>query len=830
MKQYYQNNWAKVVESFGTNIYKGLLEYDCILRREQFGDNKLDMPIAKGIGYILKEKFNIWNLLLYIGILTYFVLSRNIIFLAVWSVTFLSNLTYTIYLGIKEKKDIESLGNINSVQVTVLREGIERVVAAHELVKGDIVLFKKNSFISADLRIISADNLKVDERNITGDKILKDKYATMMDYEVSDIGAINNMLFKGSVVKEGSGTGIVVETGSKTQLGILLSSLVKSNLKKTNIIKNIDSVIGKIHIILILISIILYLIVPGKGKIKNDVLLSSIFVSTTILSWLIIFIFSKKIIKELNDEGIIITNLSSLQDCRDIKVLFVEKYGTITEEKLVVKKAYFDDQQYNIESLDVSKLSVERLINNVAINTNIYQELKSYHNDIYAEAYIEFLKEKNININDLIRKNRLKFRVGIDSGKDIITTVTKNSKGYRANSRGNIESILQKCTSILINDVERPLTTEEINKIKLADLCFAREGLISEAMAYRNFNYEPSEEENVESNMVFIGLVGLENPSVEGIEDDIEALFDEGILPLVFCEDNKIVAEILGRKIGLISSSQEVISGLELSYMSEKEFYKTVSNTRIFCRLTPEQKNIIINAFDKDGFPVAVEGETLSDLSNIAIARLGITKGKAPNLLRKIGEFHTDISSIKSLLKIRKKSAEVFNSFYVACFAYVQLVLGQIFAMSNYYFIDDKNLFGNYPLVILNTVFTILIILLSLNCNNIISRNQLLINIAIYIVVNMVSILSIEKGTELVVFLVLTINMLITALKYTKINRENTKMNIIITLLALITIVAGTYITIYTAQLKVNALIFELAALFIIIYYLMIVLTERWQD
>ena len=460
----------------------------------------------------------------------------------------------------------------------------------------------------------------------------------------------------------------------------------------------------------------------------------------------------------------------------------------------------------------------------------IYQELKSYHNDIYAEAYIEFLKEKNININDLIRKNRLKFRVGIDSGKDIITTVTKNSKGYRANSRGNIESILQKCTSILINDVERPLTTEEINKIKLADLCFAREGLISEAMAYRNFNYEPSEEENVESNMVFIGLVGLENPSVEGIEDDIEALFDEGILPLVFCEDNKIVAEILGRKIGLISSSQEVISGLELSYMSEKEFYKTVSKTRIFCRLTPEQKNIIINAFDKDGFPVAVEGETLSDLSNIAIARLGITKGKAPNLLRKIGEFHTDISSIKSLLKIRKKSAEVFNSFYVACFAYVQLVLGQIFAMSNYYFIDDKNLFGNYPLVILNTVFTILIILLSLNCNNIISRNQLLINIAIYIVVNMVSILSIEKGTELVVFLVLTINMLITALKYTKINRENTKMNIIITLLALITIVAGTYITIYTAQLKVNALIFELAALFIIIYYLMIVLTERWQD
>ena len=77
MKKYYQNNWAKVVESFGTNIYKGLLEYDCIIRREQYGNNKLNMPMPKGIIYIFKDKFNIWNLILYIGIFMYFILSKN---------------------------------------------------------------------------------------------------------------------------------------------------------------------------------------------------------------------------------------------------------------------------------------------------------------------------------------------------------------------------------------------------------------------------------------------------------------------------------------------------------------------------------------------------------------------------------------------------------------------------------------------------------------------------------------------------------------------------------------------------------------------------------
>lgn len=97
--------------------------------------------------------------------------------------------------------------------VTVLREGVERIVSAEDLVIGDIVLFKENSFISADLRIISAENLKVNERNITGDKVLKDKYEAMLDNNVASLSDISNILFRGSIIKSGSGTGIVIATG-----------------------------------------------------------------------------------------------------------------------------------------------------------------------------------------------------------------------------------------------------------------------------------------------------------------------------------------------------------------------------------------------------------------------------------------------------------------------------------------------------------------------------------------------------------------------------------------------------------------------------------------
>ena len=147
----------------------------------------------------------------------------------------------------------------------------------------------------------------------------------------------------------------------------------------------------------------------------------------------------------------------------------------------------------------------------------------------------------------------------------------------------------------------------------------------------------------------------------------------------------KFFQEILGRNIGLISSSKEVTSGVELSHMSEEEFYKTISKARIFCRLKPDQKLKIVNAFYKDGFKVAVEGETLGDLSIISMSNIGIGKAKAPNILKKICDIYTDKSSIKSLLKLKKKGKEVKRAIENASLMYMQFTLAQIFAMYAYY-------------------------------------------------------------------------------------------------------------------------------------------------
>ena len=815
------------MELLGSNVYKGLIEYDCILRRERYGDNKVTIPNKKSVKRSLLDKVFSWTSLIYLAVVILFIIKKKYIFLSIELAVYILGLVHTAWYSWKNKKNVEFLSKLNTTNVMVLREGVERIVTAEELVIGDIVIFKENSFISADLRIISSQDLKVDERSITGDKILKDKYEAMIDHNVASLSDISNILYRGSIIKRGSGSGVVIATGMNTHLGKLLSSLDRYELKKNSGFKELDGIIGKMNTICILITIILSFIIPGKSTIRQDVLLACIFISTALIYPIIYYVYDKIIIKELEREEIYLNNIFSLNDIDTVKVLFIEKNGSITEDKAQVEKLFYDETSFSIKDIDKKNTDLLRLIDISCITSNIYNDTKD-EDDILGEAYIKFCEEYNFDRSRIVKENRFKFRTEVNSTNSIRTTVTKNERGFRATSRGSLDKIIPKCKSILINGVEHPLTEEEINKIKLADLCFSREGLITEAMAYRRFNYEPSKEENIESNMVLVGLFGLKNSIVEDVKEDIESLFDDGILPLLFCEDNKISAEILGRNIGLISSSKEVTSGVELSHMSEEEFYKTVSKARIFCRLKPDQKLKIVNAFYNDGFKVAVEGETLGDLSLISMSNIGIGKAKASKILKHICDIYTEKSSIKALLHLKRKDKEVRKSIEYANSIYMQFILSQIFMMYAYYFIDDKILFKNSSIISLNLLLIpmVLLALNNLSINNIENKHSLL-NAVIYNVVTIVAILAMKENIEIVVFLIMCINFL-TYLYRNQFKNIYEYKNFIYTALYIIIVIIGT-IFLYKKDVLINIFTISIILISFLVYVTMIWFSKKWQ-
>lgn len=829
MEKYYKKSWGEVVEELGTNINKGLMEYECILKREIYGDNSLVIPRKNKIDIILKESLNKEIIILESLLLISFLLSKNYWLLIIGFISMFLNLSFNLNLNLKRYRNLTSLVELNISRVLVLREGVERIVEAHELMIGDIVLFKKGSFISADLRIIWSDGLKVDEGSVTGEEFLKDKYETKIDYEVAKLGEINNMLFRGSIIKAGEGRGIVTEIGNRTELGKILLSLENKKSTKSNIINKIYYELSKIKFIIVIISILLYIVIPGSGQVKINVLNHSFFITIILCCPIIIFMYSNFIKNSLKNKGIDIFNISALDDSKLVKLLFIEKIGSITKKELNVKNIYSDEMYTSVENIDINNINIRRVIDIAYFNSDIYPNIKDKADDMLAAAYISSFEGKGIDRRKSIIENKFKFRVVRDSQKQIVSTVTKNSRGYRVNSRGNLEEILQRSKFILINGVEHPLTNNEISKIKNADLKFSREGLITEAVAYRSFTYEPSIGENIESHLVFAGLIALENPFVEGLEEELEELFNQGILPIVFCDDNKIVGEVIGRKIRTVSSMSEVTSGVELSYMNNDEFYKTLSKTRVFCRTTPEQKNKIIDTYNQDGYKIAVEGEDLGELSSISTSQIGITKGKANKLLVSVSDFYTRNSSISTLLEVIEKSKMVTSALSIAGYLYIQFLLGQIFNLFNFYFIDDEVFLSLLPMILLNVVFLTPVILLAMRCGIVISRNKNMLNMFTYIIISMSVVPFVEENIEFILFMLLSLNMLITVLLNIKINLKSWNSDVKLLIVTICTFLLCSFIIYYYMNVVMNTRLILLLSIVSIIYLILIYIIRRWQ-
>ena len=767
MKEYYGNSWSKVVELLGSDIYKGLYQYECEIRKEENGDNKIYLPYSKGKIKLFLEIFKQKYIYIYLVFITFFFLYNYINMGLIAIILLLLNIILKFYHDVSKEKEIELLQNLNTSQVLVLREGVERLVEAEELVKGDIVYFRKNSLIAADIRVIESEGIKVDERSITGDKFLKDKYSIKMEGKVLSIGEINNIIFRGSIVKEGLGKGIVIEVGNKTELGKLIRIMDNSKIKKDITINKLEENLFKVGILLIIVQALLGTILPGSFIEKAPIIGVSIFSIISIAIPIIIIYYGKYTKKRIFlEHNIELNNFSALDLSKDVKIMFLDKVGTITKDELYLEKIYTNEQIYDSKDIDKSDININRLLEiSILCNNAKYNNDNNWNKgDMFEIAYVKYGMENSVFKGNLENKNKRRFELPRDSNRNMVTTINKNRKGYRSNTRGNIDEVLDCCKSILINGLEREITSEDIMKIKIGEQGFSREGLITEAFAYRSFTYEPSEQENIESNLVFVGLVALDNPVVNEVQDEIQHLIKSAVLPIIFTEDNKIAAEVLGRKIGLVYSEDQITSGNDLNNLNTEELLQIVSKTRIYCNLNPEQKHKIVSLYNEDGYKFTIEGENIGDLSLVSLAQIGIVKGKISMLLKRIGDIYISKSSIKAFLNLKEEAEKVECGINRGIRIYFLTILSEIIFFNFQYLINGNFKIDEYFILGINLILLTPIIIINMICGkedieeN--SETKVLLRGLLYIVTS-IALVVLSKGSNEVLGFILFGAMLI---------------------------------------------------------------------
>ena len=542
MIRWYGNPWSETVKSLKSNIYSGLDEEQIRPYREQYGKNIIFIPKTKSLfSLILKQVRELWIILLFMCsvILLYF---KEFAVAGMGLAIIVVSVLCVALNEYNEAKNIKELEKLNNGYARVVREGRTLKIPSEQLVVGDIVIVGKGEGVPADLRVIESDELKINEVSITGESFISEKYETKIEDKELALSDMKNILFKSSIVVGGSGTGIVIATGMNTQIANIIKLFFVEKEKSKSFNERLNKIINYFSLFILACTILNISVGTMFFKEKLSYILknSAIFVLSTMPQGIIfiIAIVSTVLFKKMKKNSIIFKNLSIIEKFSSVSVICTDKIGAFSKDKMKVVKLYTSESVIDVDGeilkngKDEGKnenlyriLSIGVLCNDTKTNVG---KVVSPKNDLMEIALARFGLENGMDKKRIEREHRRILNIPFDTERRIMTTINAVDENYRAFIKGAVDALLSRCTHIMKNGVETEITEEDINSIKKADINMSLQSLSVIGFAYRNFIYEPSIKENIESNLVFVGLVGFENMLREEAMDSIKKSNDIG--------------------------------------------------------------------------------------------------------------------------------------------------------------------------------------------------------------------------------------------------------------------------------------------------------------
>lgn len=667
MTAWHNITWVEVLKKLNTDINKGLSTAQVEECRKKDGNNSLNSPKAKKLMWvILDEVKQIWSILVFITIALLFVI-KTFIPAEILIFYYIFHIAVTLSNAARENKKLLELNNLNKIITTVVRDGHITRIPCEELVKGDIVLLQSNEMVPADIRILECNNLKVKESSITGERAMVDKFSARIEEEEISISEMKNILFRASTIIEGDATGVVIATGMETQIARIISYIYKENKSGNFINKYFKKTVNQFTLIITILA--LFFMIPSlihtnnlESSLKSlaiIIILCTPFSSSFMLNVVSVYILSK-----FKKKGVILKNLSTVENLSKIDLLCTDKYGFFSDNEMVIEKLYIPNETvepYNMDLNEVDVVAINRLISiGVLCNDSVFTSngITNYKDDAMEVSLVKYGDKINIKKKQLEREQRRIFQIPFDSHRRIMTTVNKFESNYRANVKGAVDFLIDKCTQINKNGIEREITEEDKKLIKDTDIIFSGESLNVIALAYRNFNYEPSEKENIESNLVFSGLIAFSNPICEDTEENIKLLNMNNIRQVIITEENRVTAFYSAKKLNLIKAPNQILSGIEIDNTSEEEFNRIADKINIFSRISPVNKEKLCEFYRNQGRVFAMVIGKLIDFTSLMMADIGIGYGKS-SILKNFSDVYLEETSLGKVISIIESSKKV---------------------------------------------------------------------------------------------------------------------------------------------------------------------------
>ena len=639
---------AAVAKTLGTSLEKGLSEGEARRRLEKFGVNRLsETPKPPWWMGFLGQFKDFMIMLLLVAAAVSFALGEAVDAAAIFAIVLLNAIIGFVQEE-RAEKALEALRKMVSPRARVLRGGVEASVESWQLVPGDIILLEAGDQVPADARLFKTASFECNESSLTGESLPAGKDAGVRMKIDSPVAERKGMVFMGTTVARGLCRAVVVATGMETEFGKIAAQVQSVDSGQTPLQGRLEKAGKTLSVMALAIVAIVFVTGIAKGAGALEMFMTAVSLAVAAVPEglpAIVTITLAVGVQRMVKRSAIIRKLHAVETLGSATVICSDKTGTLTRNEMTVRKVMLADGSalevtgagYALDGKvlrngkpaaleKVLRLAVAAgaLCNSASLET-VGRGVRALGDPTEASLLVLARKAgfSEADEGEFFKEGELPF----DSDRKMMSVACRSDEGVFVFSKGAPEVVLQKCNRIFAGGKLPPLDANARQAFLKANEAWAGRALRVLAVAFKPLSAVPKMDESIERDLVFLGLVAMNDPPREEAKRAVRLAGQAGIRVVMITGDNPLTAKAIASELGIISAGGRVVTGVELEKMSNDELVKAAGATAVYARVTAGHKLRIVAALKARGEVVAMTGDGVNDAPALKKADIGIAMG-----------------------------------------------------------------------------------------------------------------------------------------------------------------------------------------------------------
>ncbi len=661
---------------------KGLYDDQATERLLRDGPNKLpeETAISKLAIFLHQFKSPLIYMLLVAAVVTALLqeFKDTIVILAVIGL----NAIIGFFQEYRAEQNIRALKTIMVPRATVLRNGLRTDIPSEQLVRGDVVLLESGDRVPADLRLIDATELKIDESILTGESLPVEKGCEPIAKENLIPGDQKNMAFMGTMVVAGRAKGVVVETGPRTILGAIAQHVQKAGITQAPLQVKFNKFANGIAVIVVLAALALVILGLWTGEGLKDLFMTAVAAAVAAIPEglpVVVTIALAISVARMARQNAIIRKLPAVETLGSTTVICTDKTGTLTKNEMTVKLVYDGVHVYEVTGTGYDpkgEIFAEWLPTQPADQRTLHDVLRIgllcnesqlvekdgrlvVQGDPTEGALIVSALKAGLDVEQEKRRYPQLSMIPFESDRGYMATLHEHRGKKVIFVKGAPEKVINMCTRCIAGEGEL--------KRKILDVSenFAKDGLRVLAMAFKEAPPDVNEitHSDVETDLIVAGLQGMMDPPRPEAAEAIEGCKKAGIRVVMITGDHAVTALAVAKTLGVATDHDRVVTGQDLQAMKDEELLPIVKNVSVYARVAPEHKLRVVQQLMKNGEIVAVTGDGVNDAPALKTAHIGVAMGKSgTDVAKEASDMVVTDDNFASIFSAVKEGRIVFDN------------------------------------------------------------------------------------------------------------------------------------------------------------------------